>query len=573
MRHKKDPRQTPLFDPFAPVFSETGYERIRTGWWEVFRRCVLELLPVDVLEKEFDPALGRPTKELYSVAGLLLVKEFNDWREEEAVDAYMFHAAIQYALNLEPAKQSLSVRTLQRYERIFRENDLAARIMHDVTARLVEELELDVSRQRLDSTHIESNMATFGRTRLMGVAIKRFLTQVTRHDRTEYEALPEEIRARYEPSAGRMFGDVDKDGRTKLRQQVAEDLLWLIEHFADNPRFNDRKTYKDMVQIFDQQCEVEAGVVIVKKKTGGAVIQNPSDPDATYDGKKGPGYQVQICETCSEENEEQLITSARLETAVESDQNALVPILEDLEGNGLLPDRLDADAGYGSDDNVCQAAEKDVDLQSPVAGHRPADADKDNDVYALNVDDFAIDPDTETVECCPAGHKPLLSVHDPQTGITTTTMPAEACAGCEFGAECPIKKVARAFRMQHSAKQRRLAERLREQATVPFREHYRMRSGGESVNSGLKRRTGFGRLRVRGRRAVSHAVYLRIAGWNILRAAASSKMQAMLRVRETTRSADSPATAQSGAPSGACMPWIACVGGWALGLRYAAKAA
>ena len=52
--------------------------------------------------------------------------------------------------------------------------------MADVTARLVALLEITINRQRLDSTHVFSDMASFGRTRLMGVAIKRFLTQVIR---------------------------------------------------------------------------------------------------------------------------------------------------------------------------------------------------------------------------------------------------------------------------------------------------------------------------------------------------------------------------------------------------------
>ncbi|MGD0039542.1 MAG: hypothetical protein ABSE84_03830, partial [Isosphaeraceae bacterium] len=34
-------------------------------------------------------------------------------------------------------------------------------------------LELDISCQRLDSTHVFSHMASFGRTKLMAVAVKR----------------------------------------------------------------------------------------------------------------------------------------------------------------------------------------------------------------------------------------------------------------------------------------------------------------------------------------------------------------------------------------------------------------
>ena len=65
---------------------------------------------------------------------------------------------------------------------------------------------------------------------------------------------------------------------------------------------------------------------------------------------------------------------------------------------------------------------------------------------------------TEQVLCCPAGHAPQSRVHD------------------------------------------RMAGRRREEATEVFRERYRLRRGLEGTNRGWKRRTGLGRLRVRGRR-------------------------------------------------------------------------
>ena len=176
MRHIVNPRQTSLFDPFKGILSGVAYRRIERGWQGVFRRVILELMPVDALAGEFSPTMGTPTKELYSMAGLLLIKEFMDWTTTRAADAYMFDASAQYALNLEPCGQSMCERTIERYEKIFIENDLAALTMNRVTGALIVALDLDVGRQRLDSTHVFSDMAIFGRTRMMGVTIKRFLT-------------------------------------------------------------------------------------------------------------------------------------------------------------------------------------------------------------------------------------------------------------------------------------------------------------------------------------------------------------------------------------------------------------
>jgi len=530
MRHIVDPRQTRLFDPFRSIFSDVAYRRIERGWQGVFRHVILEAMPVDILAGAFDPTMGTPTKELYSMAGLLLIKEFKNWTTSEAVEAYLFHADVQYALNLEPAGQSLCERTVERYEKIFVENDLAAATMARVTGTLVQTLDLDVSRQRLDSTHVASDLAVFGRTRMMGVTIKRFLTQLKRHGRAAYDSLPETLRARYAPSPGRMFADAAKgaDRRRKLREEVAEEMGWLIERFADDAAVSGRATYKTLVKVFFEQCEVVGETIVVKSHPGNAVTQNPSDSDATRDGKKGPGYQAQIAETCSPENEVQIVTAVLAQTAAEDDRDATPAVLDQLEAKGLLPALLYADTHYGSDVSERACAARGVDLQAPVAGAAPVEVPD-----ALTVDDFVIDETTETVERCPAGHEPTSSVHDAESGRTRTEMPAAACADCAHIDACPVRRTRGRYLLDHTAKERRLAGRRREQATEAFKENYRIRAGIESTNGGLKRRSGLGRLRCRGRPKVFYKIVMKVCGWNVLRAAAAESLR--LRVAEIVR--------------------------------------
>lgn len=523
MVHIIDPRQNELFDSFKEFLSPLAYKTLVSGWQGVFRHVILAVLPANEIGSHFHPKYGRPTKELYSIAGLLLVKEFMDWTEEEAANAYMFNSDIQYALNLGRDNISISSRTIQRYEEIFREDEYAGDIMTEVTNKLISELELDVSKQRLDSTHIFSDMATFARTRLMGVTIKRFLTQLKRHNRECYDSLPEKLRNRYEVSPGGLFGDVasDKEKRSMLRQEVAEEMYFLINTFSGVTEVESRTTYKDLVCIFNQQCDlVEAKQQVqeksgrktdskndkdardnlksslensqteesseveiteekafcdskntppslasdkgespkfeveVKKKTGGRVIQNPSDPEATYSGHKGPGYQAQIAETCSKKNEVQLITYALPETSCEPDCGAVDPAMNKLQKDGHLPDKMFADTHYGSDGNVVSCASRGVELLSPASGKPPK--------------------------------KPL---------------------------ENP------------SEKQQRLEERRQQEQTPKWRDDYNIRAGIEATNSALKRKAGLGRLRVRGQKSVFNVVLLKIAGWNILRAASSEKMK------------------------------------------------
>src|SRR5262249_18571715 len=150
-----------------------------------------------------------------------------------------------------------------------------------------------------------------------------------------------------------------------------------------------RSTYKALVEIFGQQCEVSGDAVVVKAKTGGGRIQNPSDPQATYRAPKGVGDQGQIAETCRPTNEGQLIPASLRHTACEADGAAVVPMLDQLEGSALLPEEMVADTPYCSDGNVQAAAARGVDLVGPIPGREPA-----SEPGALTVDDFAVDERT-----------------------------------------------------------------------------------------------------------------------------------------------------------------------------------
>jgi hypothetical protein len=527
MIHSIDPRQKRLFDPFDGVIPPTGWRIIAEGWQGVLRHVLLKVMPVAELAQHFSDSLGAPTKELYSMAGLVFLADFHGWTNQEAIQAYIFRSDVQYALNLEPGV-SVSTRTLERYQKLFRDDDLATRVFEDVTTQLIQTLDLDVARQRLDSTHVFSAMARFGRTKLMAVAIKRFLTQLKRQDPDAHAALPEDLRQRYEPSQARLFADAkDAAARDRCRQQAAEDLHGVITRFANRADLTHRSTYQALVTIFSQQCELSDAKVVVKTRTGGDCVQNPSDLDATYDGHKGPGYQVQIAETCVPGNNVQLITAVLPQTASAPDGQAVTPMLDQLEQAGRLPEELLADTLYTGDENVEAAAARGVDLVGPVPGRAPeAKAD------ALSVDDFARDERTGTIDACPAGQVPTSCAYDAATTTTRLEMSATACAACRFRTQCPIEKTRDGkFTLEFTDKERRLAGRRVEEKTSVFPERYALRSGIESTNSGLKNRLGLGSLPVRGRGSVFRVIVHKVAGWNVLRAAASEQLRAWVRTQ------------------------------------------
>ncbi len=179
-----------------------------------------------------------------------------------------------------------------------------------------------------------------------------------------------------------------------------------------------------------------------------------------------------------------------------------------------------ADGAYGSDGNVQAGAERGVELVSPALAHG-------KDMKTDLVVEFEVDPATGAVTRCPAGHAPESSRRDPETERTYVSMDRAHCDACERRTQCPVQIRGNRGVWDYTDKARRLAERRRIEQTQAFQQRYAKRAGIECGNSGLKRKTGLGRLRVRGQPRVSMSILLKCTGWNVLRAASTAKLRAL----------------------------------------------
>lgn len=519
MKTIRDPSQQRLFDPFEGVIGVSGRKQIENGWQSLFREVLLEQMPVEKIGKDLSDGGGRPTIELHAIVGLLLIRDFKGWTVPETHEAILFRSDIQYALNLQPGFE-ITQRTIERYlARMQQDETISEEIFTRVTDTLLRSMEVKVKKQRLDSTHVLSDMSNMGRARMIGVALKRFFAKLEKHDASLLERFSEEQLKRYrKQSDSQVFGDV---GNTQQRQvalqQAAQDLCEVLWELSEVQPVCQWKTFEQLQLIFSQQCEVREEFVEVRKKTGGNVIQNISDPDATYCGNKGSGYQVQIGETFNEAGQPNFITSAKVETAVQSDADALAPVMADLKERDLLPDELLADTGYGSDSNRQLAEAEGVSLVAPVPGGKKYDAQE------VGYDQFELN-DANEVVACPASHAPKSTNYNAKSDYTFAQMDAEVCNACPLLEHCKVQRDKETKeangRVQFRGDAPRAAQRRKHEQTDEFRDRYRWRSGIEATNSSLKRSTGLRRLRVRGFSAVKTAILLKLTGWNLFRAVA-----------------------------------------------------
>jgi Transposase DDE domain/Transposase domain (DUF772) len=503
-------------------------------WAGGFRRKALPVLLAN--EETFRPLFcednGRPNKPVAATLGVIILKEMFDLTDEGALDNFEFNASWQYALHVEPDEAHVCQKTLHNFRvkmgAAEEEGILTYTSLFDeVVTAIAKDLGLKLGKQRLDSTHIRSNMAVLTRLSLFTHTITAFVKKLRKQHPRLFEALPQGIHARYVDREGYFADSPSSDGRRRL-SQCAADVWRLVDRFRGHRSVSGMPSYLRLNRLLEEQCVISdddptdpdgdgpEGVPVrlkdpKKEKIPGTSLQG-SDDDATY-GHKGKGYQVQVAETCDEENEIEVVTHVSVEGAHESDQHATIPVLDDLAQKDCKPDTLLADTGYGRGQNIVDAADRGVDLVSPSCGQKPKSEEGE-----FTLDNFMFSADGQQIEHCPMGQTPVEQGANGKNR-RYARMDAKRCGRCKWTGRCPARPsdCAGTVTLRWSRASGATMARRHRERTKAFKDGYRIRSGIEATNSEYKRFYGGGRLRVRGSPAVTRTVMFKFMALNIRR--------------------------------------------------------
>ena len=524
-----DHKQKDLFDPWR-FLSPKRRRMLDESWPGLFREHLLCELPVDQLRSFLREDFGAPSKELYTLLGALLFQQMMDLTDTQTLEQLSFNIQWHYALNITEESDSakyISEKTLWHWRQILIEQRLDQLIFDQIGTKLATVFNVKTGLQRIDSTHIKSNMRRLGRIGIFSHTIFKFLTNLKRHHQDLFATLNAALVDRYATKkALKAFSMVKPSASGKTLAQVSADLYELIEQFKEQKAVTGMHSYKLMQRVLAEHCVVQSDDgnrrVVVKKPKDVPTdsLQNPSDPDAAYSGHKGQGYQVQVMETFTRgEGDPQqapdlnLITHVAVEKANAQDTDALMPAIAASEKRGLKPDMVLADTLYGSDDNAQNAKGAGVDLVAPVKdGHNGSPSP------GMRLCDFTFD-DSGRVVRCPAGRCPENVRYKKKTKRFTARFDQEHCRSCPHVDACPIKPGKKYYYLWYSEKNYRLSRRRQFEASDEFVDLYRWRSGVEATMSQYDRLTGVKRLRVVGLKAVRFCAILKATGLNILRAA------------------------------------------------------
>jgi hypothetical protein len=522
-----------LFD----MWSHIGPKRrklLDRSWAGVFRKILLRDLPVERIARNLTAYSGRPSKELYAMTGALILQQMHDVSDEEMQRALAFNLDWHYALDItddSDASTYYSERTIRNYRAIILKENLAPIIFGELTDRLVKEFGVDTTRQRLDSTHVQSNMRKLGRTRLFATVIRKFLRKLTRVcPETFASMVGKDLGDRYlSKTSDFCFSRVKPSEVTRTLEQVSEDLHSLVTVFSGDDSVSKLAEYAMLERVLREQCtvsgsgDVETVTVKPSKTVSPDSLQNPSDTEAGYDAHKGQGYQAQIMETyqTGERNPEvpNLITYVEVEPAHNHDSSALIPALDATNRRECCPTHLVCDTHYGSDENILNSAKKGVEVTAPVAGSTPEGE--------ITLAHFSSDPETGYILQCPQGHAPL-AMRTTKKNRLIASFHKKTCQNCPHLNDCPVQLEKKTACLRYIKPALRCAYRRARENTPEFKEDYRWRAGIEGTNSHLKSVTGAGRLRVRGMEPVRLAVTLKTLGINIFRCARALKARLYL---------------------------------------------
>lgn len=566
---RKTSPQTTLFESQFVVSPEKA-ARLAKSWAEPFRLRVLPLVDEEAFRSAFCEDNGRPNTSIRLLVGLHLLRDWHDMTDTEVVEQLEYNLQWQYALGVEPRSAHVSEKTLWTFRRRLKESDRAQQMFEGITRGLAEADGLLLGRQRLDSTHVVPNIAILTRLGLFVETVAAFLTALRSNLASAFSTVPAGYVKRYLEREG-YFSDAKRSQAPRRLVAVAQDVLALHDRFAADAVVGVLPAFVTLSRLLSEQCNIvdvdpngpsdpstggpggtgesddeptESGRRVrlrqanlrEAKEIGGDSLQTPYDTDATY-GHKGKGYEVQLSETCNPNNPYQVITAVAVNGAHESDQKALIPMLDQLEAASMSPTELTADTGYGSGANIVAAAERGIELvarvqdpgaavptdpmATPVAGALAVVLPDTAAVAPLSVNvdlgDFAFDTTCQTVLGCPAGF-------DAQTqhmagGQLIARFSAENCIGCSLAALCPLRELTNGDRqLRQSPAQIATELRQVEQQQGPFKERYAIRSGIESTNNEIKNTHGLGDLRVRGGAQVTLAAMLKATSVNVKRA-------------------------------------------------------
>ena len=267
-----------------------------------------------------------------------------------------------------------------------------------------------------------------------------------------------------------------EDTSTKI-EKVLSDARVLMTLCAGG-NYDEMNEYQLLLRVLNEQAVRQEDGSYQLKAAGDPtmhanILQNPSDPEATYREKAGKDHRGYVANLVEEKGENgTLITEYQLEQNTYSDSQFMQDYIE---GIGFQKEQvtITADGAYSGSNIDEKAAENNVIVVNTNLTGREA-----KDIAA----DFKFNEDGTRVTECPNGKVPK-SCFCSKAGVCTVSFHKEDCESCPYRDQCNPKEYARTTRVTISARSQQRAKKQRQRKTEEFKKMSAFRNGVETVPS------------------------------------------------------------------------------------------
>jgi len=447
-----------------------------------------------------DPA-SRPNTPINVIMGMLFIKEMRGLTDEKCMEALLFDVSVQYALHTTSFdEQPISDRTLSRFRekcaRYYLETgiDLIKEEVQALAAYQANLLHISPAIKRMDSLMVDSSCKKMSRLELLYTVTGNMVDEIIKMDAGNL------LDARLLTYA--KDGDkndvcyrLDKEQVSSKLDEIVKDAIKVREIcelvFVEPEQLEGCKEYQLLVRMLSDQTEEKDGETVLKpnKDIATTSLQNPSDEDATFRtkaGKSHKGYVGNIVETCDENGN--VITDFDLQPNIYSDEQFAKDVIEKL-GKDSGTEILTTDGAYATAETIEQAKENGIDhVSGKMAGPQT------NPI----IGEFKQDEVTKEIVKCPAGHTPISSQYNEETGTATAHFQHADCDSCPFRDQCVGTKQKKSVVVRITNKQVIRAQQAKKMDEEQYKMIINKRNGVEGLPSLLRRKYGVDHMPVRG---------------------------------------------------------------------------
>ena len=502
------------FDDSFLALTDREKRFLEKSWAKPFAEILFPAInekPFAVLYSPKDES--RPNTPVNIIIGSLILKEFMGLDDEEVIESLMFDVRFQYALHTTSFKeQPLSDRTLSRFRArcLAHEAKSGEDLIKDCIKSLATEIStvmgIDCNLKRMDSLMVAANIKKLSRLELLYVCTANAVKGLEKSK----EEIPEgmEHYTKSDDQNKVIYHTKSKDINEKY-STILNDASIILD--KSSTCFRSSKEYKLLERAINEQATLdENGELKLKdakdKTMDSEILQNPSDPEATYrfkSGKQHRGYVANVVEDVGENSS--IITDYDLQANTYSDSKFLKDTVENIgyQEDGIT---LIADGSYSGEENKSLAEENKINLvNTNFLGSKPADI----------LADFEFSEDGKKVIKCAGGQEPKTCVYYSKSENVRITLDKDFCDKCPYKDQCKPyfhkKKTSKTI----SYKTVMRAKQLRYMKSSEFKELAKIRNGVESIPSTLRRKYDIDKMPVRGKDKTKLFFGFKIASINL----------------------------------------------------------